>query len=136
MIGRLLGLFACVALLGASASPPIQGSGIRGEWRNTKNTVHLRVGPCGAALCGTVIWAADKQRADARKGSGKELVGSLLLRDLRPHGNASWRGKIYIPDIDTTASATAVQLSPKLIRVSGCGLFGLACRTQHWHRIG
>jgi uncharacterized protein (DUF2147 family) len=135
MFKRLLSLSACVALLAASG-PPRVGEGIQGEWRNTKNTVHMRVAPCGAALCGTVTWAADKQRADARKGSGKELVGSTLLRDLTSTDDATWRGKIYIPDINTTASATAVQLSPKLIRVSGCGLFGLACRTQHWHRIG
>lgn len=134
MFKRLLSLAASAMLLAAFGPPP--AAGIQGEWRNTKNTVHMRVAPCGAALCGTVTWAADKQRADARKGSGKELIGARLLHDLRPSGDATWRGRIYIPDVNTTASATAIQLSPVLIRVSGCGLFGLACRTQHWHRIG
>ena len=136
MIKRLLSLSACIALLAGAAAPLPPGPGLQGEWRNTKNTVHLRVAPCGAALCGTVSWAADQQRADARKGSGKELVGSQLLRELKPDGDDTWRGKIYIPDVNTTASATVVQMSPVLIRVSGCTLFGLACRTQHWHRIG
>jgi uncharacterized protein (DUF2147 family) len=126
---------ACALLLAASVAPPA-AEGVQGEWRNTKNTVHMRVAPCGAALCGTVTWAADAQRADARKGSGKELVGSVLLRELTSSGDATWRGKIYIPDLNTNASATVTQLSPKLLRISGCSLMGLACRTQHWHRIG
>jgi uncharacterized protein (DUF2147 family) len=131
---RTLALFCCAALLGAAA-PSTQMGDIRGEWRNTKNTVHLKVQPCGAELCGTVIWAAERQRADARKGSGSELIGSQLLRKLKRGSDGKWRGSIFIPDINTTASATAEQLNENLIRVSGCGLLGVICRTQHWHRM-
>jgi len=130
---RPLALLACATLLGAAA--PAQPD-LRGEWRNTKNTVHLKVQPCGSALCGTVTWAADQQRADARKGSGTDLVGSQLLRELKRGSDGKWHGEAYIPDINTTASATVVQLSEDLIQVSGCRLFGMICRTQHWHRIG
>ncbi|WP_294095664.1 DUF2147 domain-containing protein [Sphingomonas sp.] len=121
-------------LIGAAAPPAAPG--IRGEWRNTNNTVHMRLQPCGAALCGTVTWAAAQQRADARKGSGKELVGSTILHDLKADGDATWRGKVFIPDINTNASGTVVQVSDILIRVSGCTMLGLLCKTQHWHRIG
>lgn len=131
---RLLSLLAAPLLLGAAA--PIQSPGIQGEWRNTKNTVHMRLAPCGGAICGTVTWAADAQRADARKGSGKELVGSVLLHGLKPSAAATWTGKVFIPDINTNASGTVEQVSNILIRVSGCTMLGLLCRTQHWHRIG
>jgi len=131
---RLFSLFACAALLGGAAPAPVQ-EGLQGEWRNTRNTVHLRVQPCGAALCGTVTWAADQQRADAKKGSGRELIGSALLRDLRKGNDGNWHGKVFVPDINSTATATVIQLNGNLIRVSGCTLFGLACRTQHWHRL-
>ena len=127
-------LLACVALLGAAAPAPVQ-EGLQGEWRNTRNTVHLRVRPCGAALCGTVTWAADQQRADAKKGSGRDLVGSILLRDLQRGDDGKWRGKVFVPDINSNASATVTQVNGNMIRVSGCTLFGLACKTQHWHRI-
>ena len=131
---RLLSLSAAALLLVGAAEPAAPG--LQGEWRNTNNTVHLRVKPCGPALCGTVTWAAPKQRADAQKGSGKDLVGSVLLQDLKPRGKSVWRGSVYIPDINTTASATVTQLDRGLIRISGCTLMGLACKTQHWHRIG
>lgn len=131
---RLFSLVACAVLIGASAPLPVQND-LQGDWRNTKNTVHLRVAPCGQALCGTVTWAAEQQRIDAKKGSGKELVGSLLLRDLRRGDDGKWRGKVFVPDLNSNASATVKQVSGDLIEISGCTLFGFACKSQHWHRI-
>ena len=125
---------ACTVLIGASAPAPAQ-EGLEGNWRNTKNTVHLSVKPCGAALCGTVTWAAEQQRADAKKGSGRDLIGAQLLRDLRKGSDGKWRGKVFVPDINSNASATVTLLSGNQILVSGCTLFGIACKTQHWHRL-
>ncbi|MES2987514.1 MAG: DUF2147 domain-containing protein [Pseudomonadota bacterium] len=131
---RLLSLFAAPLLLGAAAPAPAQG--LAGEWRNTNNTVHLRLQACSAAMCGKVTWAADQQRADAKKGSGKELVGSMLLHDLKQGSDGTWKGKVFIPDINTNASGSVTQVNNILIRVSGCTMLGLICKTQHWHRIG
>ena len=141
MLIRLPSLFAAATLLAAAPGPLLAAvapepmhKGLVGDWRNSKNTIHLRVKQCGPAYCGTVIWAGDQQRADARKGSGKDLVGSLLLRDLRPSGDKTWRGKVYVPDINFTVTATVLQMSDVLIRISGCS-FGIICRTQHWQRL-
>jgi len=137
-----IGLLACLPLLGSAAplpanppaNPPVQ-EGVQGEWRNTKNTIHMRVRPCGNAMCGTVIWAGDQQRADAKKGSGKDLLGATLVRDLRQGEDGKWRGRVYVPDIDATASATVIQLNSYTLRITGCTLVGILCRTQHWHRL-
>lgn len=132
-----LGLLATLPLLGGAApvpAAPVQ-DGLQGDWRNTKNTIHMRVRPCGQAMCGTVTWAGDQQRADARKGSGKDLLGATLLRDLRQGDDGKWRGKVYVPDIDSNVSATIIQLNSYTIRISGCTLVGIICRTQHWHRL-
>ncbi|NML07587.1 DUF2147 domain-containing protein [Sphingomonas sp. G-3-2-10] len=126
---------AASALVLSAAAPAQPAAGLQGEWRNTKNTVHMKLAPCGKSLCGTVTWAAEQQRADARKGSGRDLIGSVLLRDLQKGSDGTWRGKVFVPDINTSASGTVTQLSGDLIRVSGCTLLGIVCKTQHWHRI-
>lgn len=132
---RTFALLASAALIGAAAPVPPQAD-LQGDWRNTKDTVHLKVQPCGSALCGTVTWAGDQQRADAKKGTGKELVGSRLLSELKLGDDGKWRGKVFIPDVNTNASATVEQLSPDLILITGCTLLGIVCKSQHWHRIG
>lgn len=134
MAKRLLSLMIATGFLATSA-PALAKDGLVGEWRNTNDSVHMRVEPCGAALCGKVTWANESQQAQSRKGSGKDLVGQVLLRDLRG-ANSQYRGKVYIPAINSNANATVRILDQKTLRISGCVVLGVVCRTQHWHRIG
>jgi uncharacterized protein (DUF2147 family) len=130
------------ALLVAAAPPPAAPtagntpSSWEGTWRNTNNTVHLRAARCGSAMCGTVVWAIPKARADAKSGSGQDLIGRQLFQNFRPADDGTWKGKVFIPDLNTKASATVTPTGRDTMLVSGCLLFGLACKTQHWWRIG
>jgi uncharacterized protein (DUF2147 family) len=129
---RVLSLAIGAALLtGAAPSGDLDG-----VWRNAHNTIHLRLAPCGPAYCATVVWATETARADARKGSGQELIGSQLLTNLHPNGPGKWRGRAYVPDLNRRASATVLRTRPDQLRVSGCALGGLICQTRHWQRIG
>ena len=136
---RLPALLGCVLLTAAAPAhqepaAPVE-SMLRGEWRNTNDTVHLRVDRCGEGYCGTVIWAIDKARSDAKRGSGKDLIGSELLRDLRPQGEGKWRGKVFIPDINADGTAMVTRVDDSTLLISGCVFLGLACKTQHWWRL-
>jgi uncharacterized protein (DUF2147 family) len=139
----LLPLLLFGAPASAEAPPPAaptaasaSGSPLEGVWRNTRDTIHLRASRCGAAVCGTVIAAAARHQVDAQKGSGRGLVGMQLFSSFRPAGASTWTGKIYIPDINKNANGKIVLTDRDSITVSGCLVFGLACKTQHWHRIG
>lgn len=128
----IFSLIMAALLLGAGAPPP---RGVEGDWRNSRNTIHLRVAPCGDTLCATVIWASAVAQADAKKGSGKDLIGSQLVTGLRQQRDGRWRGRAYVPDINIRGSATVTQLNPNQLRVSGCVIAGIVCQTRHWHRI-
>jgi uncharacterized protein (DUF2147 family) len=115
----------------ASAAEP----DVFGVWRNPKNTVHLDIRPCGPTACGYVVWAAPKAQADARRGSGKELVGMQLLRDFAPAGR-SWRGKVFVPDMNITLSGAARPIDGSHLEAKGCLVGGLICKAQVWSRVG
>lgn len=130
-------------LLIAAAPPPAAPTSAgnastswEGTWRNTNNTVHLRTARCGSAMCGTVVWAIPKARADAKSGSGQDLIGRQLFQNFHPAEDGTWKGKVFIPDLNAKASATVTPTGRDTMLVSGCLLFGLACKTQHWWRIG
>ena len=129
----LLGLFGAAALSQSAAAAP--ATSWEGVWRNTRNTVHLRVARCEQAMCGTVIWAVPQARSDARRGSGRDLIGAQLFSGFRQTPDGTWKGKIYLPDLNSNASATVTLLDQGTILVSGCVFLGLACRTQHWWRM-
>jgi uncharacterized protein (DUF2147 family) len=135
----LLGLASLVIATGALASQavatttPAAAGGLWGVWRNPHNSVHIAIRPCGGSACGDVVWASDKAQEDARKGSGKDLVGQQLLRDFNPKGT-SWRGKVYVPDLNITLSGSAKLLDESHIDAQGC-LLGVICKHQVWTRV-
>jgi uncharacterized protein (DUF2147 family) len=116
------------------AGQPAAAAEVFGTWKSPKNSVHLDIRPCGQQACGFVIWASPGADADARKGSGKPLVGQQLLRDFRPD-KAGWRGKVYAPDLNRTFTGTAKLLDDDRLEAKGCVLGGLICKTQIWQRV-
>jgi uncharacterized protein (DUF2147 family) len=138
---RVLFLLAAFAALGAASDPPVEpaavhvSTGLDGQWRNTRDTVHLRLSECGEGICGTVTWAVPQARADARRGSGQDLIGKSLFREFEHGDDGKWHGKIFIPDLNANASATIVQVDRDTLLVSGCVFLKLACKTQHWWRL-
>lgn len=138
---RVLFLLAAFAGLVGASEPPVEppavhmGSGLDGQWRNTRDTVHLRLSACGEGICGTVIWAVPQARADARRGSGQDLLGKSLFREFERADDGKWHGKIFIPDLNANASATITQLDRDTLLVSGCLVLKIACKTQHWWRL-
>ncbi|HEY8617130.1 DUF2147 domain-containing protein [Phenylobacterium sp.] len=129
----LLLLAALTGLVSASSAVAAE-PGVFGVWRNPKGSVHLEVRPCGASACGYVIWASDAAQEDARRGSGKPLVGQQLLQDFHPDGGG-WRGKVYVPDMDRTFSGSARLLDPGRLEARGCLLGRVLCKRQVWTRL-
>jgi len=106
-----------------------------GIWKNPSNTVHVEIYDCGSLRCGRVVWASEKAKKDARKGSGKDLIGMTILRDFREYANGVWRGKAYIPDLNREFSGSAELIGTRQLKVRGCLLGRVGCKSQVWTRI-
>jgi uncharacterized protein (DUF2147 family) len=109
-------------------------SELRGTWRNPKDSVHVEIGPCGRAMCGVVVWASEKAKADAREGGTEALIGINLLRDFVSTGDGRWRGKVFVPDLGKTVTGTVDMIDADTFRARSCAL-AVFCKTQLWRRI-
>ena len=136
-------LLACAALTltvaaaadaQGGADPARENAAWSGTWTNMNNTMHVRAGRCGDAMCGTVIWADDKTKADIAS-HGRTLIGTQVFREFRQTGPNEWKGKVYVPAIDQTISGRIELTDSDSITASGCALFGFGCQTRHWKRI-
>ena len=134
-IKSLLILLTAVAGLAAVALPAsAQDSFNYGVWRNPKNSVHVEIKPCGGGrACGFVVWANDEAKADAKKGGTPDLVGLQLLRDFQLQKNGSWKGKVFVPDLNVTLGGTADFPDATTMKAKGCLL--LFCKSQTWRRV-
>lgn len=107
-----------------------------GDWQNPKRTVTVRATPCGDnRLCGTVIWASESAKQDARENGTPNLIGTSLLRDYRRTGANRWSGRVFVPDNGNTYGSHIRQRSPDRLTIAGCILGGIICQSQEWTRI-
>lgn len=104
---------ACAASTTAFASDPIVGN-----WRTEAGST-AAIAPCGSAFCVTL---RSGQHAGKRIGSFSAA------------GAGKYSGTIVDPASDKSYSGSAT-LSGRSVRLSGCVLGGLICRSQTWSRL-
>jgi uncharacterized protein (DUF2147 family) len=105
-----------------------------GTWQNPAGSVHIRATRCGEQICGTVVFANDKAKADARRGGTDPLVGTQLFEEFVARGSREWRGRVFVPDMNRRVTGTATLVDENTIRVEGCAA-RIICRNQVWTRV-
>ena len=121
------------AAIALSPAPALAKSSLEGRWKN--GAMQIVIAPCGRALCGVVVKASAKQQARAERGSGTDLVGGRLIKNIRPTGRGTYSANIFVADKNVHANGTIQQVAPTRLKVRGCVL-GMICKTTHCDRIG
>lgn len=126
-----------VTMLLLAANPALAAT--YGVFRNPSGNVEVKLADCGRQLCGTIIKASAKAKADAAKAGQANIIGMQLFRNLtatpQPKGQPRrWDGEVYIPDKDRTVSGSAT-LNGKILSVKGCLLGDKLCKSQDWVRV-
>jgi uncharacterized protein (DUF2147 family) len=115
----------------------------KGLWQ-AQDGAHVRVGPCGGALCATI--ATPKSQVDPETGRpwtdknnpdpalrNRPLVGVAVLYSLLPDGPGRWSGRLYNVDNGNSYAGHLLELDARTIRVEGCAI-GI-CGGQNMVRI-
>jgi uncharacterized protein (DUF2147 family) len=120
------------ALLVAQAA----GAGLAGYWTNERRSVVVLISDCvDDAMCGTVTSASERAKADAQRGGTQQLVGTQLMRGFVATGASRWKGHLFVPDLNKTSKAEIELLDESRLRVRGCAVGRLLCRSQTWSRV-
>ncbi|MCV6602310.1 MAG: DUF2147 domain-containing protein [Cohaesibacter sp.] len=114
------------------ASPALADP-VFGNWKtqpgDTGAYAHVKIGPCGSNICGTITKVVGKKTGKASP------VGKLIIKNMKAKGSGSYGGgTIWAPDKDKTYSSK-MSLKGKTLSVSGCVAGGLLCRSQKWTRL-
>lgn len=127
--------------MAASAGTPVAVTGPArtdafGVWRNPKDNVRVEIRPCGAAACGTVIWATPKTLAKAREAGTPNLIGVQVLKNLElDERRGVWRGKVFVPEMNRNFTGIAEPVDSGRLLAKGCVLGGLLCKSQVWTKV-
>ena len=131
-------LLPLLALAAAGAptpnSPPVARISPFGIWQNPHKSIAVRIAPCGQQICGQIVMASDEAQQDARDSGVQQLIGTQLLSDYRQVASRRWDGTVFVPDMGRHFSSHIVQLEPNVLRISGCLIGGMLCKSQDWTR--
>lgn len=119
--------FAFAALSGAAMADPVNGI-----WKTQPDDghyAHIKMAPCGSAVCGKIVKTFDGETEFKSKNIGKTLV-----IDMVPQGGGKYEGQVWRPSNDKIYIGK-MQLSGNSLKLSGCIAGGLICSKQTWQRI-
>ncbi|WP_404477752.1 DUF2147 domain-containing protein [Novosphingobium sp. BL-52-GroH] len=135
----ILGLLASLGATPGLAAEGRPAGGALGIWMNPKHSLVVHTDACanatGATLCGRIVWASRQALADASDASVPRLVGTELLEDYRLRGKGVWQGTVFVPDMGRRFYSEIDEVSPDRLKVKGCILGGLLCKSQVWTRV-
>jgi uncharacterized protein (DUF2147 family) len=123
---------ATTALLALTAAQPAPRAPIEAQWKNPIGSAIIAIGPCGDALCGKVVWASARGRREAST-STSHVIGTVVLTGLKPT-DGRWTGTLFIPDDNVHVAARLQLLDSRQLKLTGCAVAGLLCRSQIWTR--
>jgi uncharacterized protein (DUF2147 family) len=128
---RILATIAALAMASGPAAASAK-SPIEGRWKNGK--MEVVIAPCGQDLCGTVVKASPIQQRKAERGSGTDLIGATLIKNIEKNGPNSYRAVVFVADRNIHARGSIRQVSPNELKVRGCVL-GVLCKSKTWERV-
>ncbi len=129
-----LGVLAGAGLLAASVVTPAFAQDVTdqalGSWNRTNQGWVVEFAMCGDYLCGEII-----SGEGVDDNTGESVVGIQMLFDLEKHSDDQWRGRMYNPEDGNEYAGRVTILSENEIRMSGCVVGGLICRSEEWPRV-
>ncbi len=111
---------------GTLATAPANAQTATGLWLRENGASHVRIAPCGEALCGFIAWVREPDRA--------KDVGLKVFYDMKPSGPNAWTGQAFNPEDGKTYSGRMV-LEGNGLKTSGCVFGGLICKSVNWTRL-
>lgn len=119
-------LFSLIAIILSGLAGPALAQSATGVWQRDDGRSRIRVAPCGAELCGTIVWLQDK--------NSPAKIGQRVLFNMKPDGANAWRGNAFNPE-DGRNYSGKMSLSGARLTTSGCVLDGMVCKSMGWRRV-
>lgn len=121
-------------LLVAAWSPPVSAQSLTGVWKTGTDTEggYLLVAfePCDGGTCGRITSAFDKAGTPQ---PDYEHIDRKIIWDIAARDTDMFDAVVWAPDTEKTYQAK-LEFKKLNLKVSGCVLGGLVCRSQLWSR--
>jgi len=113
------------------ATSSVQAADVFGVWITEKSdkgsSMAVEIFECDDRVCGKAVDVFDAETRDS--------VGLEIIKGMRKKSDTAYtKGKIYAPDTKKWYKSKMSLKSDDKLKVSGCVLGGVICRSQTWTR--
>jgi uncharacterized protein (DUF2147 family) len=126
---------------------PAAAAELKGTWLTEQGKATVRIADCSGALCGTIVALkepndpatgtpkTDKNNADPGQRS-RPMIGVPVVLGMKPAGTDQWKGQVYSLEDGKTYTGSLTLQNANTLKLQGCVLGGLICKSSTWTRAG
>ncbi|PRX35234.1 Uncharacterized conserved protein, DUF2147 family [Meinhardsimonia xiamenensis] len=126
-------LVLAFAMLLGLALPAAAADPVEGLWKTEADDgayAYVRMAPCGQYICGVI-----ERTFNASGEYDSPNKGKVLVINMEPKGNGSYRGKVWRPSNNKIYIGKMDLQGPDRLKLRGCVAGGLLCSSQTWTRV-
>jgi uncharacterized protein (DUF2147 family) len=109
-----------------------------GTWRDTETGGILSVNACTGGVCVKVLTPSKGRETDTNNPNpalkGRSMAGVEIMTGAAQDGNDRWKGNLYNSEDGKTYSGWLIVKSKDEVKLEGCILGGLICKSHLWQR--
>ena len=128
---------AVLAIAAVVATPALAGDPT-GVWMRSNGNSKIRIDNCGSAVCGTVVWEKNPRKDTFNPDPAKRdqpVTGVRVLLGMKPSGTPDqWKGEVYNAEDGKTYTGYITLQDASTLKLQGCVLGGLICKSDTWSR--
>jgi len=129
-----IGLLTALGATGAIG----QTANVNGVWLTSSGDTRVKISPCGGAWCGVIVWtrngARDAKNPDPAKRD-RSLAGVQMISGMKRGADGNYSGQLYNPMDGKTYTGKLQPVSATELKLKGCVMGGLICKSQTWTRV-
>jgi uncharacterized protein (DUF2147 family) len=136
----VFGRFAAplVFLLAFPASTFAGAGDAIGTWKDTETGAICSISSCGGGICIKVVKPSKGREKDDNNPDpalkGRSMAGVTIMSGAAKAGDDRWKGKLYNSEDGQTYTGYITVSSKNEVKLEGCVLGGLICKSRTWAR--
>ena len=109
-----------------------------GTWKDTETGATTQIYSCGCGICVKVVTPSKGREADNNnpdpKLKGRSMAGVTIMTGAVKDGADRWKGQLYNSEDGKTYSGWVIVKSKDEVKLEGCVLAGIICKSRVWRR--
>jgi uncharacterized protein (DUF2147 family) len=109
-----------------------------GKWKDTESGGITEISSCGGGVCIKIVTPSKGRETDGNnpdpKLKGRSMAGVTIMTGAAKDGPDRWKGQLYNSEDGKTYSGWVIVTGKDEVKLEGCVLAGIICKTRVWRR--